>query len=226
MARWAQDHQARFADSDPDVGELMNRMADNWRPLFVIADVAGGHWPKRVREIAAAADRASTEQSVTILLLQDIRWIFDGRPELENGRTVLRATTLDRISSADLVTQLTAIEERPWAEWKAGKPITQNGLARILGKFEIIPQTIRLHVGQTAKGYYRSAFEDVFSYYLASQTVTTSQLNNDGPCDALQSVTPNNLVTLPKTSQLNNDGPCDVVTVSNPPSRRTGSIDL
>jgi hypothetical protein len=223
MARWALDHRAHFADSDPDVGDLMNRMADNWRPLIVIADLAGGHWPKRVREIAAAADRASTEQSVTILLLQDIRWILDGRPELENGTA---ASTLDRISSADLVTQLTAIEGRPWAEWKAGKPITQNGVARILGKYAIIPQTIRPHVGQTAKGYYRSAFEDVFSYYLAPQTVTTSQPNNEGNCDTLQSVTPKNLVTLPKTSQLDNDGHCDGVTVSNPPLRRMGSIDL
>src|SRR5262249_54579898 len=177
MARWAQDNQAHFADSDPDVGDLMNRMADNWRPLFVIADVAGGHWPKSVREIAAAAGRASIEQSVTILLLQDIRWIFDGCPEPENGRTVPRATTLDRISSADLVTQLVAIEGRPWAEWKAGKPITQNGLARKLGKFEIQPGTIRLHTGQTAKGYYRSAFEDAFSYYLASQTVRSAEWN-------------------------------------------------
>jgi putative DNA primase/helicase len=226
MARWAQDHQAHFADSDPDVGDLMNRMADNWRPLLAIADVAGGHWPKRVREIAAAADRASIEQSATILLLEDIRWIFDGRPELEDGRTVLRAATLERISSADLVAQLVEIEGRPWAEWKAGKPITQNGLARMLGKFEILPGTIRLHTGQTAKGYYRSAFEDAFSYYLASQTVTTSQLNNDGHCDALQSVTPEELVTLSKASQTNNDGHCDGVTVSNPPSRRMGSIDL
>src|SRR5262249_24558901 len=204
MARWAQDHQAHFADSDPDVGDLMNRMADNWRPLWAIADVAGGHWPKRVREIAAAADRASIEQSVTILLLEDIRWIFDGRPELEDGRTVLRAATLERISSADLVTQLVEIEGRPWPEWKAAKPITQNGLARMLGKFEILPGTIRLHTGQTAKGYYRSAFEDAFSYYLASQTVTTSQLNNHGHCDALQSVTPEKLVTLSKASQSNN----------------------
>jgi hypothetical protein len=230
MARWAQDHQAQLADSDPDVGDLMNRMADNWRPLFAIADAAGGHWPKRVREIAAAADKASIEQSVTILLLQDIRWVFDGRPELENGRTVLRATPSDRISSADLVTQLAAIEGRPWAEWKAGKPITQNGLARMLNNFQITPGTIRLHTGQTAKGYYRSAFEDVFSYYLPAETgestVTTSQPNNHGHCDGLQSVTPDMLVTVSKSQEPNNDGHCDGVTVSNPPLRRMGSIDL
>ena len=170
MARWAQDHQVQLTASDPEMGELINRVADNWRPLFAIADVAGGPWPKRVREIAVAADNASTEQSVSVLLLQDIRWIFDGRPEIgDDGRAVLRGVVSDRISSAELVTQLVAIEGRPWAEWKAGREITQNGLARMLDRFGIRPGTIRLHTVQTPKGYYRSAFDDAFSCYLPFQ---------------------------------------------------------
>ena len=168
------------------MGELVNRVADNWRPLFAIADVAGGLWPKMAREIALAADKASAEQYVSVLLLQDIRWIFDGRPETnDDGGTVPRGIRSDRISSADLVSQLVAIEGRPWAEWKGGREITQNGLARMLDRFGVRPGTIRLHTGQTAKGYYRSAFEDVFSCYLPSQTVTTSQPNNDGHCDVV-----------------------------------------
>jgi putative DNA primase/helicase len=31
MARWAQDHQVQLTASDPDMGELINRGADNWR---------------------------------------------------------------------------------------------------------------------------------------------------------------------------------------------------
>jgi Protein of unknown function (DUF3631) len=81
MARWVQDHKVALTTADPDMGDLMNRVADNWRPLFAIADAAGAHWPKRVREIAAAADKASVEQSISIRLLRDIRWIFDGRPD-------------------------------------------------------------------------------------------------------------------------------------------------
>jgi putative DNA primase/helicase len=224
MARWAQDHQGQLTDSDPDMGKLVNRVADNWRPLFAIADVVGGSWPKRVREIAAAADKASMEQSVSVLLLQDIRWIFDGRPETDdNGMTVLRGIKSDRISSADLVSQLVAIEGRPWAEWRGGREITQNGLARLLGKFEIIPGTIRLHIEQTAKGYYRSSFEDAFLCYLPSQTVTTSQPNNDGHFDDFRSVTSEKLVTVSKVSQPNNHRHCDAVTVSNPLLDETGS---
>ena len=118
MARWVQDHKVALTAADPDMGEIMNRVADNWRPLFAIADAAGAHWPKRVREIAAAADKASVEQSISIRLLRDIRWIFDGRPETDDdGKTIFGGPVLDRISSAELVIQLAAIEGRPWAEW-------------------------------------------------------------------------------------------------------------
>jgi Protein of unknown function (DUF3631) len=212
-ARWAADHQDRLTDSDPAMGELMNRFADNWRPLFAIADEAGGEWPERVRKIAADADAARTEQSVSVLLLMDIREIFD-------------AEGTDRMSSGELVTRLTAIEGRPWAEWKHGKPITQNGLARQLNKFEVFPGTIRLDGNMTAKGYYRLALEEAFSRYLPSQTDTPSQANENGHFDALQSVTPDRAVTLSETSQTNNHGRCDAVTLSSGPLRRIGSIDL
>jgi hypothetical protein len=217
MTRWTQDHHAQLADSDPDMGELINRVADNWRPLFAVADAAGGPWPKRAREIAAAADKARSEQSVSVLLLEDTRWIFNGRPEIDHeGRPVLRGLKSDRISSAELVKELVAIEARPWAEWKGGREITQNGLARMLDRFGVRPGTIRLHTGQTAKGYYRAAFEDAFSCYLAPQTVTASQLNMDGHCDGSESVTPEEPVTASETSHSNNDGHCDGVTDADP----------
>ncbi len=213
MARWAQDHQIRIANSDPDMGELANRFADNWRPLFAIADEVGGDWPARVRKIANDADAARIEQSVNVLLLTDIRSIFDEREA-------------DRVSSAELVACLTSLDGRPWGEWRNGKAITQNGLARLLGKFQILSGTIRLDGGQTAKGYKRVDFEDVFSRYLPSPSVTPSQLNNDADCDVSANVTPDLPVTVPETSQCNNHGDCDAVTVSNPTSCRMGSIDL
>jgi hypothetical protein len=210
MARWAEDHRAQIAAIDPDMGELQNRVADNWRPLFAIAGEAGGGWSERVRGIAGAAVKAMIEESTNVQLFGHIKWIFDGSPE--NDRAVL----IDRITSAELVDRLIKIEGGPWAEWKGGRPLTQNGLARLLSKFEILSGTIRIG-NDTAKGYYRTAFEDAFARYLPSQSVTTSQSNNHGHCDALQTVTPENLVTLSKPSQLNNDGHCDDVTVCSAP---------
>ena len=208
MARWAQDHSGELAASDPDMGELTNRAADNWRPLFAIADAIGGAWETEARRIANAAVQAMKEDSINVQLFGDIKAIFDDGSE--------RVADGGRIASADLVERLTKIEGRPWAEWRGGKPLTQNSLARLLGKFEILSGTIRLSGGHTAKGYYRTAFEDVFSRYLPLQTVTTSQLNSHGHCDGLQSVTPGKPVTVQKASQVNNDGHCDVVTVGNP----------
>ena len=50
--------------------------------------------------------------------------------------------------------------------------------------------------------------------YLGDQTVTPSQPNNDGQCDALQTVTLKTDVTLSKSQKPNNHGHCDGVTLS------------
>jgi hypothetical protein len=208
MARWAQDHNQALAASEPDMGELANRVADNWRPLFAIADAIGGTWATEARRIATTAVQAMQDDSVTAQLFGDIKMVFDGGPE--------QGDATDRIASGDLVDRLIKIEGRPWAEWKGGKPLTQNSLARMLRRFEITPGTIRLSANHFAKGYYRTAFDDAFARYLPSQTVTLSQPNNDGHSDALQSVTSGKPVTFQKASKPNNDGLCDGVTVPHP----------
>ncbi len=60
--RWAADHQQALRASDPDVGTLFNRVADNWRPLLAVADVAGGDWPARARKAAEAAAKRGTDE--------------------------------------------------------------------------------------------------------------------------------------------------------------------
>jgi hypothetical protein len=205
-ARWAADHQAALVNADPDMGSLINRIADNWRPLFAIADAAGDKWANHVRSIAQSAEAEKEDQSVRTMLLADIRDIFTARPHS------------DRISSAELASELGSMEGRPWAEWgRNGKPMTAAALARMLSPFGILSGTRRAGP-DTFKGYLYSGFDEAFSSYLADfaiQSVTTSQLNNDGHCDALQNVTPIKHVTLSKVSQLNNDGHCDAVTVLN-----------
>jgi hypothetical protein len=47
-ARWCEDNVDRISTADPDLpAGIYNRVADNWRPLLSIADVAGGAWPQR-----------------------------------------------------------------------------------------------------------------------------------------------------------------------------------
>ena len=158
--RWAADNAERIRAADPDMPDgIFNRTADNWSPLLAIADAAGGEWPARARRAAQRAGTApGDEHSVNVQLLADIRAIFS-----ERG--------VDRLPSAKLVEHLAAIEGRPWAEWKAGRSITANGLARLLGPFGIAPDTIRIG-DRTMKGYLLARFEDdAFKRYLPPTAV-------------------------------------------------------
>jgi putative DNA primase/helicase len=204
IARWTADHRMLFASTDPDTGSLFNRAADNWRPLLAIADTAGGTWPTIARAIAEASEGLKQDQSVKAMLLSDIRDVFGGRPNA------------DRIGSTDLAAELGAMEGRPWAEWRNGKPITAASLARQLAPFGISPGT-RRDRSDTYKGYLFADFNEAFTCYLGNQTVTPSHLNHDGQCDALPTVTLKNSVTPSKSQKLNNDGHCDGVTVSRAP---------
>jgi hypothetical protein len=148
------------------------------------------------------------------MLLADIRWVLDGKPEGREGEISTVYDPVDKMSSADLADHLARIEGKPWAEWKAGKPISPAALARQLGPFGILSGTIRLDSGHTLKGYKRADFADAFARYLPTyedQSVTTSQPDSDGHCDALQNVTTAKDVALSKTSQPTNDGHCDGV---------------
>jgi putative DNA primase/helicase len=67
--------------------------------------------------------------------------------------------------SNDLVNKLAADTERPWAEFRRGKEITPKQLARLLGNFVIVSETVWID-GKSRKGYKRSAFEDAWKRYL------------------------------------------------------------
>jgi Protein of unknown function (DUF3631) len=208
VARWAKDHETEIAASDPDMGALFNRVADNWRPLFSIADAAGGHWPKTVRAAAAGAEAVEVDTSIKAMLLRDIRWILDGRPD-EHGRTA--AIVVDRIWSMDLVAQLASLEGQPWAEWSRGKPITQRKLANLLDDFKIDPKEVRIG-DKTNKGYLRSAFEDVFARYISpSQTATPQQPSDFNDLDGKRSATkPSNVAVPNEANPLKTNGCCPV----------------
>jgi putative DNA primase/helicase len=155
-ARWVVDHSITLATADPEIpGFLHDRAADNWRPLFVIADAAGGHWPERARKAARllSAGEAADDESIRVMLLADIRTIFG----TENA---------DRLSSAVITARLADMEHRPWPEWKNGKAITARQLAKLLAPFGIVPTTIRTG-DSTPKGYLLTAFTDAFARYLA-----------------------------------------------------------
>ena len=156
-ARWAEvNFDALAADPDPDTPEdLDDRASDNWRCLLQIADLAGGDWPQRAREVACRLSGAGHESlSINVRLLEDIRLAFG---EAEAMR------------SADLVAALIADPERPWAEWKRGKPLTQKQLGGLLAPFCISSETVSIEGLNDAKGYKRVRFGEAWEAYVPAQ---------------------------------------------------------
>jgi len=157
-ARWASDFMEGLQVAKT-VGppELNDRQKDNWEPLLAIADLAGGEWSARARSAALAlsgVEETDEDNSVRVLLLADIRQIFD---ELQT----------DRVTSATLIERLGEIQEHPWATFEYGKLINPRSLAKLLKGFDICSRNIRTNEGKTPKGFLRTDFQDAFDRYLA-----------------------------------------------------------
>ncbi|SEK08217.1 hypothetical protein MAA5396_04766 [Marinovum algicola] len=136
LARWVADNEIALANADPDMPESLNdRAQDNARCLCAIADAAGGDWPQSIRAalVGMAAARAGDEpKSKGVMLLTDIADILDRWKG-------------DRIKSNDLVAELVAIDDGPWAVWKGGEPITTRMIASLLKPYGVRPQQDRAY---------------------------------------------------------------------------------
>src|SRR5262249_10916403 len=67
-ARWAQDKFDALHKSKPDIPDRLNdRAANNWEPLFAIADLVGGEWPKQARRAALALSEEINEADESVL---------------------------------------------------------------------------------------------------------------------------------------------------------------
>ena len=166
--RWAADQAATLRDADPDTGGRIGRVAQVWRPLFAIADAAGGSWPTCARTAAdalsASAAAVADGDTLGVMLLADVREVFEAMANPE------------RIASKELDAALMALPERPWASMpKTGKGITPRARGLMLKDYGIHSKTLRLSSGKDAKGYERASFVEAWGAYLpggdGSQTV-------------------------------------------------------
>lgn len=154
---WVGAQLQGLKDARPELPEsLSDRQQDGAEPLLAIADAAGGDWPTRARlaltEIYSGNN--TRDESVGVMLLSDIRDVFVER----NGESM---------ASKDLAELLGKVEGRPWANWDHPRPLTPNGLARLLAPFDIFPRNLR--IGQSVvKGYRREYFSDSWNRYLAA----------------------------------------------------------
>ena len=171
-ARWAADHTRTLEAADPSLPEeLTDRQQDNWAPLVAIADEVGGVWPKDARQasLVLSGVRPDQDDQIGVELLADIKTVFDGQHD-ENA-----------LSSAKIVNELTAMEERPWAAYgRQEKPLTPQKLAKLLRPFGIVPSGDIRFPGGVKKGYRRASFEDAWTRYLDDEPRHRNKPNDDG----------------------------------------------
>ena len=89
------------------------------------------------------------------------------------------------------------MEERPWGEWKKGKPITKIQVAAILRKFGIRPKQTWLD-SSPSRGYELADFNDAFSRYLPSESVDSVGTNDDRGLSEVFDSVGNDIHTDPK----------------------------
>jgi len=133
---------------------LHDRAQDNWEPLLAIAEMAGGEWPQIARH-AALKLSGSTEDGGTMgnELLADIREVFE-------------AKRLTKISTADLIQQLCDDDEKSWATYNRGRPITPRQVAKKLKEYGIASKNLRVN-HDVVKGFEHDQFKEAFARYLA-----------------------------------------------------------
>lgn len=139
---------------------------------MAVAGLAGRDWVEKTKQAALLLSEGEDQEdeSFGVQLLSDIRDYF----EQEDG---------ERVSSETLSQYLVALEDRPWPEYRHGKPITSTGISRILKRFGIKSRQMKIS-GKNQKGYLFEDFKDVFSRYLPNpayrkSTESTKLKNND-----------------------------------------------
>jgi Protein of unknown function (DUF3631) len=137
---------------------LRDRTNEGWRPLLAIAELAGEAWLARARRAALAlAPQADEDASLGVLLLGDIRTVFDRRE-------------VERISTADLIAALGGFEESPWGEWWLDAKTdgmlrtAPRRLAQLLKPFGIRSRDVRTNGSK--KGYKLEDFQDAWERFL------------------------------------------------------------
>jgi hypothetical protein len=173
VTRWARSKPK--LDLDPKLPkDLKSRVADNWRVLIAIADTFGPAWARIAREAATTFAHAYHDEDAGVILLSDLRDIFN-------------RTAADRMASVELIMALLDIEESGWSEYRGvrddqtPRQLSQGEMARLLRPFGIRLRPIwplaKRRKGTSKRGYYRSQFEQAWARYCA-EDVTPSQASN------------------------------------------------
>jgi hypothetical protein len=142
LATWIGGTGEQLGEAEPAMPPgVANRSREIWEPLLAIADAAGEHWPNTARQACTHFVREAEQAPVTtgVRLLGDLRTVFDEH-------------NTDRLTTVDILTSLTALDESPWGDLNNGRPLDARRLARELALYHVAPVPFRTGNGIT-KGY-------------------------------------------------------------------------
>jgi hypothetical protein len=226
IARFVADNEVRIRKAEPAaLGVGNDRAKDMWEPLLALAEIAGEEWPARARAagkaLVEASERQIAEVNIDILLLCDIRDIFDKVvPEGDPSHATERGGRPDdgpRLTTKQLLDGLHALEERPWDAWgRARKPITGKALGDRLRPYGVHSGTIRTEGDGTAKGYYLRSFRDAFARYIPASPLSkrhnVTNPGKQGRNEDFEASQMGEFVTDENPRKASDSGVCDVVT--------------
>jgi hypothetical protein len=180
LAKWAADVAGRVGCPWPQMPPgVADRAADVWEPLLMVADLAGGDWPKRATEACTAFVTGARDDTASTgtRLLADLKDVFGAADAL------FTQTILDRLH---------ALGESPWADYSYGKPFSARDLADLLKEHQV--RSRQLRIGEhSRKGYRRADLEDPWARYLpprGSETSETSETPLASNVSAVSAVSP------------------------------------
>ena len=190
LEEWCAEKSASIAAEPILPDGVVDRAADIWEPLIVIADAAGTDWPDRARAAAIHFTRTNAEdesRSQGVELLVHIFEAFAGA---------------DKLWRDTLIERLIARDESPWASMH-GKPLDGRGLAMRLKPYGLKSKTVRVG-DRTAKGYDTADFADAWGRYLPPERHKRHKCHNiDNENNIVTDVTD---VTLPPPRGDADDG--------------------
>ncbi len=151
LRRWAEDHFHSLKETSVEIPLQNDRAKDNWGVLGAIAQEVGGDWPNKVKSAALALEGDDKdEESLGIQLLLDLWKVFGDQAAL---------------FTSEILERLWALEDRPWREFRGGRPLNAHALSRLLKPFGIVSQNIRQ--GEVVKkGYRAEDLKPIWARYL------------------------------------------------------------
>lgn len=219
LARFCADNRARLETCDPVLPPgVFNRLADNWRPLFAIAEVAGGDWPQRAANaFAKLTSREDADaQGINEMLLADVWQTFCD-------------LKVARLFSKKLVEALLQMTDHPWPEVNKGREISETWLARRLRAFSVSPKLIRVG-DEVGRGYELADFQEAIDRYLPapedSKRYSVTKPVNKGENEHSEVLQAGCGVTLGNSQNANVCKGCNGVTLTEPQAKELAEADL